>query len=231
MPIEDVLSSIRRLVSEEGKANRARTRPRPGGNGTRLVLTPSLRVADDDVTDTGSVLRLETPVNRPPFELTEDHSVAPATRANTETRPARAERRRPRANGGADTPWSDPNATLHEVARRSLEETGDPHSWDRFDFNHGPWTEFTETQAKDLEAEEADAGPPKADCREAARPVPIRGEAGAGKPLLLLHQCGTTAGDQEDIPGRVHHASDRHPPIKRGEDHRRRPQRLPQPHR
>lgn len=177
MPIEDVLSSIRRLVSEEGKANRARTRPRPGGNGTRLVLTPSLRVADDDVTDTGSVLRLETPVNRPPFELTEDHSVAPAPRANPETRPARAERRRPRANGGADTPWSDPNATLHEVARRSLEETGDPHSWDRFDFNHGPWTEFTETQAKDLEAEEADAGPVKSDRREAARPVPIRDEA------------------------------------------------------
>lgn len=175
MPIEDVLSSIRRLVSEEGKANRARTRPRPGGNGTRLVLTPSLRVADDDVTDTGSVLRLETPVNRPPFELTEDHSVAPAT--PPETRPARAERRRPRANGGTDTPWSDPNATLHEVARRSLEETGDPHSWDRFDFNHGPWTAFTETEAKDLEAEDADASPLKADRREAARPVPIRGEA------------------------------------------------------
>ncbi|HBS49586.1 MAG TPA: hypothetical protein DEA05_05615, partial [Rhodobacteraceae bacterium] len=43
--IEDVLSSIRRLVSEEGRAEgpRAAARPEPEG---RLVLTPALRVAE-----------------------------------------------------------------------------------------------------------------------------------------------------------------------------------------
>lgn len=44
--IEDVLSSIRRLVSEEGREKPRKTRPVRENGENRLVLTPALRVAD-----------------------------------------------------------------------------------------------------------------------------------------------------------------------------------------
>lgn len=60
--IEDVLSSIRRLVSETGRGEGERTAPRAAAQAkTRLVLTPALRVPDAEVA--------AKPVHRPDAAL------------------------------------------------------------------------------------------------------------------------------------------------------------------
>ncbi|MCE8508493.1 hypothetical protein KBY28_08545 [Ruegeria pomeroyi] len=63
--IEDVLSSIRRLVSEEGRAGArsevAAVAPKPG----KLVLTPALRVAEATEPDTSETAPEPDPVSEP----------------------------------------------------------------------------------------------------------------------------------------------------------------------
>lgn len=48
LDIEDVLSSIRRLVTEEGRGDSRRLQPRRPSPAPRLLLTPSLRVEHDE---------------------------------------------------------------------------------------------------------------------------------------------------------------------------------------
>lgn len=74
--IEDVLSSIRRLVSEEGrKEARAAPRTQQPTPADRLVLTPSLRVPDsdldDEVVETGAGADDEAPWRDPDATLYE----------------------------------------------------------------------------------------------------------------------------------------------------------------
>lgn len=98
--IEDVLSSIRRLVSEE---NRPDSRPKqtgPGAGSDRLVLTPSLRVADQ------------------PEEAEEPEAaqepVADAAAGNPEGTGAVDTGEAAAAPEGA--PWRMPDATLYHAA-------------------------------------------------------------------------------------------------------------------
>lgn len=84
--VEDVLSSIRRLVSED---NRFETRPahvvRPSAQVERLILTPAQRVEP---------LEQDTPI----ADVSEGDG-APESAADPQS------------------PWADPNTTLHDAAR------------------------------------------------------------------------------------------------------------------
>ena len=95
MEIEDVLSSIRRLVTEEGRDANGRKRPKAEAAAatTRLVLTPALRVE---------------PEAEAPFQLSAEYAAAEDSdeiRFRSETRVIDHE-----------APWSDPTLTLHEAA-------------------------------------------------------------------------------------------------------------------
>jgi hypothetical protein len=118
MEIEDVLSSIRRLVTEEGRDGSSRKRPSDKkGETTRLMLTPALRVEPEPET------RSETEVERQPeegesapFQLSAEYvapEAAEETDLHSETREIDPE-----------APWSDPTVTLHEAAAL-VENRGD----------------------------------------------------------------------------------------------------------
>lgn len=99
--IEDVLSSIRRLVTEENRPDqRQKPKEQPDKSG-RLVLTPSLRVAEDAAErDDLATQGLET--GGPAGELVEDAA----------------------ATGPAGEPWRAPGATLFGVMAHAAESVG-----------------------------------------------------------------------------------------------------------
>lgn len=78
--IEDVLSSIRRLVSETGRGEGERTAPRAAAQAkTRLVLTPALRVPDAEVAPKSVHVpetALETSPSTPPISVDEGTTAA-----------------------------------------------------------------------------------------------------------------------------------------------------------
>ena len=78
--IEDVLSSIRRLVSEEPKSAATRLRESEPGEQERFVLTPAFRVPEDQ--QTAELHHLETPsqaapVSSEPIDLFVDQFLCP----------------------------------------------------------------------------------------------------------------------------------------------------------
>lgn len=97
LEIEDVLSSIRRLVSEEGRSEARAEVVKPARSTDRLVLTPALRVAES--------LDEEEPETAEPVADT-----APSDSAN------------PVDLG--DEPWTVPDATLYEAAQAA---SADPY--------------------------------------------------------------------------------------------------------
>lgn len=110
--IEDILSSIRRLVSEDIRFESRRApgsrSPAKGSRSAtpekdRLVLTPALRVAAPPPEEGGD---RQTPEASAPAELTDEA----------------AEDRQGDASLG-DEPWSDPKATLFEVARAAFPDS------------------------------------------------------------------------------------------------------------
>ena len=123
--IEDVLSSIRRLVSEE---TRLETRTKPEGTprtNDRLVLTPALRVADDPVEDTV----VEEPVADDPAPEAEGAEPETAM-AEAVTEPLTLSDPIEVVDEDAgdqnnDAPWQDPTATLFEAAQSPVVEDDD----------------------------------------------------------------------------------------------------------
>ncbi|WP_420003435.1 hypothetical protein [Arenibacterium sp. LLYu02] len=80
--IEDVLSSIRRLVSETGRGEGERTAPRPTAQAkTRLVLTPALRVPDATVAAQPAASIPESTPQSSPETNEHDATAAPEARA------------------------------------------------------------------------------------------------------------------------------------------------------
>ncbi|MEX0280658.1 MAG: hypothetical protein AB3N13_05635 [Arenibacterium sp.] len=103
VPIEDVLSSIKRLVTEEGRERVVRKEPQEGESAPpRLVLTPALRVPEKMEVEAEPLEKAE------PFQLSAEF-VAPV--AVDEIRFHKEERAI-----DPDAPWSDPEVTLHEAA-------------------------------------------------------------------------------------------------------------------
>ncbi len=97
LEIEDVLSSIRRLVSEEGRSEARAEVVKPARSTDRLVLTPALRVAeslDEDDAET--------------IDLVEEDTPSPSADA---------------VDLG-DEPWTVPEATLYEAAQAA---SADPY--------------------------------------------------------------------------------------------------------
>jgi hypothetical protein len=90
--IEDVVSSVRRLVSNE---QRPRTQSRDL-NADRLILTPALRVISD--TSPLSPLMLQTPLGEAPVEPQPEASVAPGPMA---------EQRVAEADEAIEADWED----------------------------------------------------------------------------------------------------------------------------
>ncbi|NIZ14407.1 hypothetical protein [Phaeobacter sp. HF9A] len=131
--IEDVLSSIRRLVSETGREAEplSRVAPKPAKAATRLVLTPALRVSD-----TQPEAEAETPaaqvsdpsiIATPSAEAPQDLGPAdsqPEDQSHAEypPMPQVAARKNVTASETAvedpvvEAPWRDPEATLFEAA-------------------------------------------------------------------------------------------------------------------
>lgn len=107
--IEDVLSSIRRLVSEEGRSAVSADRFVEPKKADRLVLTPALRVTEPEApaaeTETPDV-EAGTAAAEPEAPAAEaELPDADAERQSDDTRPA-------------DPPWKDPAATLYDAASR-----------------------------------------------------------------------------------------------------------------
>jgi hypothetical protein len=97
LEIEDVLSSIRRLVSEEGRSEARAEVVKPARSTDRLVLTPALRVAeslDEDDPETAE----------PVAETAPSDSADPVDLG--------------------DEPWTVPDATLYEAAQAA---SADPY--------------------------------------------------------------------------------------------------------
>ena len=101
--VEDVLSSIRRLVSEEKRTPSADA---PEASD-RLVLTPALRVADD------------TPVSDETEEHIDHHEHGDAATDNFET-----------GEGEAATSENHEDHAEHMVAQHETDDAGDDHSSD-----------------------------------------------------------------------------------------------------
>ncbi len=105
--IEDVLSSIRRLVSEDARNTVRQPVAEPEQVPDRLVLTPSLRVADEETEDDHE--EAAEPVSEaaeipeePAAELLLQTEIEP----DGETGDAAM----------SDAPWGDPEATLYDAA-------------------------------------------------------------------------------------------------------------------
>ncbi len=110
--IEDVLSSIRRLVSEESRLEtRAKPEQAPRVND-RLVLTPALRVADDPVPEAKSAEPETAPVDAAaePLALSDPIEVVDEDASDQSN----------------EAPWQDPTATLFEAAQSPDVDDGDP---------------------------------------------------------------------------------------------------------
>jgi hypothetical protein len=99
--IEDVLSSIRRLVSDEVRKEvplAEAVEPEKPAAATRLVLTPALRVADTDEDEPGAAERPDAGAH------VNDGDIAELPE---------------------DTPWEEPGATLYEAAGVKVVEITD----------------------------------------------------------------------------------------------------------
>lgn len=130
--IEDVLSSIRRLVSEDNRREQpAEPVAEEPERVSKLVLTPSLRVAEamddgpdsapelgaensdpDKVAASGISLSMMAADDAPESETSETESVS-----SEDVSGAVNEYLRETANIDGNAPWSDPNATLFEAAQ------------------------------------------------------------------------------------------------------------------
>ncbi|MEX0280097.1 MAG: hypothetical protein AB3N13_02770 [Arenibacterium sp.] len=144
--IEDVLSSIKRLVTEEERGSEARKRPgRPSEAQTRLVLTPALRVAADAE---HTAVQEDT---SEPFQLSSEF-VAPL--ASDEIRFHKDER-----PIDPDAPWSDPEVTLHEAAA-AVAESREEATDEAEDFDTSAQQvalSEVEDESRSIEASEAEA--------------------------------------------------------------------------
>lgn len=118
VPIEDVLSSIRRLVTEEERDPRKRRAESDDTARTppRLVLTPALRVPAD---------KEESAAVSEPFHLGAEFSTTNSdSGADTDTDIDTGVTEAPQSASQIDpeAPWSDPQVTLHEAAAALSEE-------------------------------------------------------------------------------------------------------------
>ena len=152
--IEDVLSSIRRLVTEDGRVERRTKSETPTSGSGRLVLTPALRVASaDESSQPHDEDRPPEPAHEPArafhpsaepdeikFRSRKSMQAAPqapaADDSSTETSPA---------------PWTEPGATLHQAASEATEPVAEPSvpGGDRPDMSAG--SQPPETPAKAAE--------------------------------------------------------------------------------
>jgi hypothetical protein len=138
--IEDVLSSIRRLVSEENQPELHKTRAAPPDESDRLVLTPALRVADapdapdfppQDADPDWPEAADSMPAMDPVVSGDQDEVAADSGAGAIETMILASDPASESDDGpddapacdpdgdpdGEDTPWRDPGATLYEAAQ------------------------------------------------------------------------------------------------------------------
>lgn len=122
--IEDVLSSIRRLVSEDTRTtihSRVEEEPSAAAQG-RLVLTPSLRVTSDEPEQLPAEDQAEQIFDVAP-DLAE-----PAADSDLDEDSAHVDEEEV-----SEKPWSDPGATLYEAAANAevesdVEDTGETNA-------------------------------------------------------------------------------------------------------
>lgn len=181
--IEDVLSSIRRLVTEDN-----RSAPKPGAAPkqdpakTRLVLTPALRVAersndDGQGGDDGPAANVNSAQSDAPFELGPEFSHQ--TTSSDDVTDVSAVGQDSDQNDAPDTdvvmasetavqadaPWTNPDATLHDAAASASDlgqSDNDSHDASQDDSGHmvsektddQTWAENSESLSEDLVAHE-----------------------------------------------------------------------------
>ena len=163
--IEDVLSSIRRLVTEEDrKPPRAAPAP-PRASANKLVLTPALRVDEDARMNTGETGEAPAPFQlRPEFEHAEHSDEIKFRHRALRSFGKSAAGDAPVAGASgdraklADPPWADPNATLHEAAAQAgddgaFDESADEAGLDSENID-GAVEEDRDDQSQDMRNED-----------------------------------------------------------------------------
>ena len=146
--IEDVLSSIRRLVSEDTRTtirSRVEEEPRPAAQD-RLVLTPSLRVTSEEPEEVPEQDQAEDMFDAAP-ELVEPEAEPDwdeDTVADTHEEEV------------AEKPWSDPEATLYEAAAHAEVEPDVNDAGDMDAYEEEPQS-FDDENWSDDAPEEAEA--------------------------------------------------------------------------
>ena len=120
--IEDVLSSIRRLVSEEKRPDLRSAKPAaPAEPADRLVLTPSLRVAETEAQDLAADFAEDTTEDLIEDDVAEVDTAEAADDSATDI--AEADSADAAADIDPEAPWRDPKATLYKAAQVIAEET------------------------------------------------------------------------------------------------------------
>jgi hypothetical protein len=136
LKIEDVLSSIRRLVTEEGRPNPAPGPVEGSPQVNRLVLTPALRVADTDHSGGAASIALDTHIDPEGIgesaddtaaNQTEEPAPEPAEDGAASQDFAQDETPEPES-ADPDAPWVNPAATLFHAARSGDVVEQDPHT-------------------------------------------------------------------------------------------------------
>lgn len=152
--IEDVLSSIRRLVSEESRMEPRRVSLREPAEHDRLVLTPALRVAEPPESDFEP--QQEDALGAVPLDEDADDTA-------WDTEPDRDGEDDTPGDGATvdDEPWRDPDATLFASARSNGDGDPDEPDWvadadagepDVAD-DHDLWEDATDDDAPDWDDE------------------------------------------------------------------------------
>lgn len=117
--IEDVLSSIRRLVSEDNRFESRPAQSKPESNVERLILTPAQRVEGQAETSDED--------HSAPLEQHDNWSEPqPEDQAATSDDQSDAVHEEPAEDYDPESPWTDPDATLHEAARLAEDFSFEP---------------------------------------------------------------------------------------------------------
>ena len=170
--IEDVLSSIRRLVTDEGRPGARKSDLGGKVAATRLVLTPALRVHGGDTADQ-DLVEPEPANSQPPLRLDASYSASnyvdeiefrrPSARV-AETDDVDAGDGPGAETGDTSPPWADPDTTLHQAAAIAAVDSEDTDATEAAEFE-----DTEETGAPEFYESDADAGTSKDQADPAAR--------------------------------------------------------------
>lgn len=122
--IEDVLSSIRRLVTEEGRPGDRSAPSKQAEQPARLVLTEALRVSTQDEKPADTAASEDNAKPQEPFELKPEYSTSDEIQFKHRSRQPEVADSEHDDDENSPAPWDDPDATLHQAAAEAEAQNG-----------------------------------------------------------------------------------------------------------